>query len=108
MIPESEIPECPELEVKSKIRKIFKKHNFLKEYSVRTYKIDSCFYKHQLKKVEKNGCEYILFRIDVYFNEYSFAVEIDEKGHTDRDFIFEQKGQKTLEKKLKFIRIQAM
>ena len=46
MIPESEIPECPELEVKSKIRKIFKKHNLLKEYSVRTYKIDSCFYKH--------------------------------------------------------------
>ena len=35
------------------------------------------------------------------------AVEIDEKGHTDRDLIFEEKRQKTLEKKLgcKFIRI---
>ena len=51
------------------------------------------------KQVDKNGCEYILFRIHVYFNEYSLAVEIDEKGHTDRDFIFEQKRQKTLEKK---------
>ena len=35
------------------------------------------------------------------------AVEIDEKGHTDRDIIFEEKKQKALEKKLgcKFIRI---
>ena len=46
----------------------------------------------------------MLFRIDIYFTEYSLAVEIDEKGHTDRDLIFEQKA---LEKKLncKFIRI---
>ena len=58
-------------------------------------------------QVDKNGCEYILFRIDVYFSEYSLAVEIDEKGHTDRDFIFEEKRQKTFEKRLgcKFIRI---
>ena len=35
------------------------------------------------------------------------AVEIDEKVHTDRDLIFEEKRQKALEKKLgcKFIRI---
>ena len=35
------------------------------------------------------------------------AVEIDEKGHTDKDLIFEEKRQKALEKKLgcKFIRI---
>ena len=58
-------------------------------------------------QVDKNGCEYILFRIDVYFSEYSLAVEIDEKGHTDGDLIFEEKRQKALEKKLgcKFIRI---
>ena len=48
-----------------------------------------------------------MFRIDIYFTEYSLAVEIDEKGHTDRDLIFEQKRQEALEKKLncKFIRI---
>ena len=58
-------------------------------------------------QVDKNGCEYILFRIDVYFSEYSLAVEIDEKGRIDRDFIFEEKRQKALEKKhgCKFIRI---
>ena len=100
MIPETEIPKCPELEVKSKIRKILKNHNFLEEYFVKIYKIDPYFYKHYKKK-------YKLFRIDVYFSEYSLAVEIDEKGHTDRDFIFEEKRQKALEKKLgcKFIRI---
>ena len=35
-------------------------------------------------QVDENGREYILFRIDVYFTEYSLAVKIDEKGHTDR------------------------
>ena len=49
----------------------------------------------------------MLFRIDIYFTEYSLAVEIDEKGHTDRDLIFEEKREKALEKKLncEFIRI---
>ena len=49
MIPETEIPKCPELEVKSKIRKILKNHNFLEEYSVKIYKIDPYFYKHYKK-----------------------------------------------------------
>ena len=108
MIPDSQIPKCAEFEAKSKIGKIFKKHDPLEEYSVKVYEIDSQFYKHYEKKqVDKNGSMYILFRIDVYFNEFSLAVEIDEKGHTDRDLIFEEKRQKALEKKLgqKFIRI---
>ena len=50
MIPDSEIPKCPEFEVKSKIGKIFKNHNFLEEYSVRIYKIDPYFYEHSEKK----------------------------------------------------------
>ena len=58
-------------------------------------------------QVDNNGQQYILFRIDIYFTKYCLAVEIDEKGHTDRDLIFEEKRQKTSEKKLncKFIRI---
>ena len=58
-------------------------------------------------QVDNNGCKYILFRIDIYFSECSLAVEIDEKGHTDRDLIFKEKRQKALEKKLgcKLIRI---
>ena len=50
MIPDSEIPKCPEFEVKSKIGKIFKNHNLLEEYSVRIYKIDPYFYEHYEKK----------------------------------------------------------
>ena len=42
----------------------------------------------------------MLFRTDVYFTEYFLAVEIDEKGHTDRDLTFEEKRQKVLEKNL--------
>ena len=58
-------------------------------------------------QVDKNDKEYILFRIDIYFAKYCLAVEIDEKVHTDRYLIFEQKRQEALEKKLNctFIRI---
>ena len=52
------------------------------------------------KQVDNNRCKHILFRIDIYFSECSLAVEIGEKGHTDRDLIFEEKRQKALEKKL--------
>ena len=51
-------------------------------------------------QVDNNDQEYILFRIDIYFTEYFLAVEIDEKGHTDRNHIFVEKRQKALEKKL--------
>ena len=66
--------------------------------------------KKKKKQVDNNGCKYILFKIDIYFSECSLAVEIDEKGHTDRDLIFEEKRQKALAKKLgcKFIRMQKM
>ena len=49
----------------------------------------------------------MLLRIDVHFSKCFLAIEINEKGHTDRDIIFEEKRQKALEKKLgcKFIRI---
>ena len=56
--------------------------------------------KKNKKQVDNNGCKYILFKIDIYFSECSLAVEIDEKGHTDRDLIFEKKRQKALEKNL--------
>ena len=49
MIPDSEIPKCPEFKVKSKIGKIFKKHNPFEEYSVKIYEISSYFYKHYEK-----------------------------------------------------------
>ena len=46
MIPDFEIPKCPEFEVKSIIGKILKTHNPLEEYSVKIYEIDPYFYEH--------------------------------------------------------------
>ena len=46
-------------------------------------------------QIDKNGRKYILFRIDVcYFTEYLLAVEIDEKGHTDRELFLRRKCKK--------------
>ena len=102
MIPDFEIPECPEFEVKSKIGKYFMNENILEEYSVKVYGIDRFFYKHhkQKIKVDKNGCEYILFKIDVYFTKYFLAAEIDEQNHESRELLFKEKRQKTLKKNL--------
>ena len=81
----------------------------IEEYSVKTYEIDPYLYEHYRKKIQvnENRCKYIVFTIDVYFTEYLLAVEIDEKDHTERDIIFEEKRQKAIEKKLgcEFIRI---
>ena len=100
MIPDSEITECPEHKVKSKIGNIFVNQKILEEYSVKIYKIDPYFYEHYKEKiqVDKSGREYILFRVDVYFIKYLLAVEIDEKGYTDRDLILEEKRQEALKK----------
>ena len=51
-------------------------------------------------QVDDKDQQYILFRIDIYLTEYCLAVETDEKGHTDRDLIFEEKRQKALKKNL--------
>ena len=49
---------------------------------------------------------YYLELISILLNIF-LAIEVDEKDHTDRDLIFEEKRQKVLEKKLncKFIRV---
>ena len=64
IIPDSEIPKCPEFQVKSKIGKIFKKHNPLEEYSVKIYET---YFLNTMKKIQadKKGCKYILFRINI-------------------------------------------
>ena len=68
MIPDSEIPECPEFEAKSKIEKVFKKHNPLEEYSVKTHKIDPYFYKHYEKKYKL-----IKMGVNICYSELMFV-----------------------------------
>ena len=102
-IPDSEIAECPERKVKSKIGNIFVNEKILEEYSVKNYEIETYFYEHYKKKIQVNGnrCKFILFRIDAYFSERLLAAEIDGKGHTDRDLILEEKRQEASGKKLR-------
>ena len=47
------------------------------------------------------------YRVDLYFHDYKFAVEIDENGHNDRNIDYEIKRQKEIEQELgcKYIRI---
>ena len=96
MIPDSEIPTCPEFEIKSKIGKLFMNKKILEEYSVKIYEIDPFFYEHHKEKikVDKNGYEYILFRIYVYFTEDFLAVEIDEQNHEGRELILKRKDKR--------------
>ena len=67
MIPDSEIPKCPKFEAKSKIEKIFKKHNLLEEYSVKIYEIDPYFHKHY-----ENKCKLIKMGVNIYYSELMF------------------------------------
>ena len=78
-----------EHKVKSKIGTIFVNEDILEEYSVRILEN-----YEKRTQVDNNGQQYILFRIDIYFTKYCLAVEIDEKGHTDRELEFENKKDK--------------
>ena len=49
MIPISEISQCVEHMVKSKIGKIFVKEKIVEEYCVKFYEIDPYFYEHNKK-----------------------------------------------------------
>ena len=101
-ISQHEIYGSIEHRLKSKIGTIFKKEKILKEYSVKIYEINPYFSEHYEKRiqVDNNGKKYILFRVDIYFTKCCLAVEIDEKGHTDRDLKFEEKRQEAFEKHL--------
>ena len=72
-----------ELSVLTKIRETFSTEEIIFQYSVLGYKVDA------------------------YFLKYRLAIEVDEKGHQDRDFECEIERQKALEKEpsCKFIRI---
>ena len=66
-IPDSEIPECPEFEVKSKIEIIFMNQNPLEEYSVKIYEIDPYLYEHYKEKYKP-----IKMGVNIYYLELIF------------------------------------
>ena len=100
MIPDSEIPKCPELEVKSKIGKIFKKHNSLEDYSVKIFEIDPYFYEHYEKKYKL-----IKMGVDIYYLELIFILisVFQQQKLMKKDILIEtlflkKKGKKHQEK----------
>ena len=100
-VTEFDILSLSEYSIRSKIRKIFINEKVLKEFYVKIYEIDPYFYKHNKEKIRvgENEHKYITFRFDVNFSKYNLAVEIDEKGHTNRDLVFEKKIQEAIDKK---------
>ena len=100
-IPDYEISVAIEHVVKSKIGTIFVNEDILEEKSVKVYKIDPYFSEHYKKKyklmimIKNTYC----LELIIYFTEYSLAIEIDEKGHTDRDLEFKKKKGKRHYKK---------
>ena len=96
LIPDHEISVSIEHKVKRKIGTIFVNEDILEEYSVRIYEIDLYFSENYKKRIQigKNSQQYILFRIDIYFTKYCLAIEIDQKGHTDRDLFLKKKDKR--------------
>ena len=79
---------------------IFVNEDILEEKSVRIYEIDLYFSEHYKKKYKLIVMVKNTYCLELIFILLNIASEIDEKGHTDRDLIFEEKRQKTLEKNL--------
>ena len=71
MIPDSEILKCPEFEVKSKIGKIFEKHNPLEEHTVKIYDVYPYFYGHYEKK---NKNKLMKMGVNIYYLEFIFIL----------------------------------
>ena len=46
------------------------------------------------------------YRIDLYFHEYKFAIEVDELGHNDRDIDHEIQRQRALKRELDYVFIR--
>ena len=71
MIPDSEISESPEHEVRSKIENIFVNEEILKEYSVKIYwfiEIDPYSYENYGKKYKS-----MKMCINIYYSELIFT-----------------------------------
>lgn len=69
--------ECLESQTLQKIKNVFKGENMIEQYQILTY------------------------RIDLYFVDYNLCIECDERGHNDRDVVYERKRQNQISKELK-------
>ena len=101
----------PSVEAKKKIMKIYKTCNPLRDHCVKIYGLDSYFYKQYAEEIkigDDNG-EYMLFKIDIYLDDCSLLVDIDE-NYENKDLIFEIKKESALKTELdcKIIKVSAL
>ena len=102
MIPDSEIPKYQEFEVKSKIGKTLKNIISLKNILLRFIKMILIFINIVTKKIQtdKNECNYILFRIDIYFSEFFQQYKLMKKDITIETLFSKKKDKKHQQKNL--------
>ena len=109
MIPESEIPQNPEHEVKPKLGNIFVNEKILEEYSDKIYKLILFFVS-----IAKRNYRLTKIGMGTYYLELMFILlnifqpqRLMKKTCWQRPFFLEEKRQKALEKKLccKFIEL---
>ena len=91
--------------------KIYKNCNPLRDHCVTIYGLDGYFYEQYAEEIkigDDNG-QYMLFKIDIYLDDYSLLVDIDE-NYENKDLIFEIKKQSALKTELDFkiIKINAL
>ena len=72
-----------------------------RDHSVKIHGLVGYFYKQYAEEIkigDDNG-QYMLFKIDIYLDDYSLLVDIDE-NYENKDLIFEIKKQSALKTEL--------
>ena len=82
-----------------------------RDHCVKIHGLDGYFYEQYAEEIkigDDNG-QYMLFKIDIYLDDYSLLVDIDE-NYENKDLIFEIKKQSALKTELDFkvIKINAL
>ena len=100
MIPEPEISEYPEHEVKSKIGNIFVNKKILEEYSVKIYETDPYFYEHYGKKYKL-----MKMSVSMYYLEWCLFYWISlsrrnwwKRSYRQRSYFWGEKTRSTITK----------
>ena len=99
------------LVAKKKIMNIYKNCNPRRDHCDKIYGLAGYFYEQypeQIKIGDDNG-QYMLFKIDIYLDDYSLLVDIDE-NYENKDLIFEIKKESALKTELdcKIIKVSAL
>ena len=82
----------PSLVAKKKIMNIYKNCNLLRDHCIKIYGLHGYFYEQYPEeiKIGDDTGQYMLFKVDIYLDDYFLFVDIDE-NYENKDLIFEIK-----------------